>query len=202
MAQTKEQRSEYNKRYYAKNAEKMRERARIYAAINPDKVKQRNRDFYQNNRDSEIARSKDWAQKNPEKKSKYNKEYSVKNRKRLNAKEREYRKMRRATSPLFRISIQARVSARRIVKMGAASPGRSGAALGCDYDKARRHIESQFKPGMTWGNYGRNGWHIDHVRPLCSVDVSDPSDVLSALHYTNLQPMWAIDNLRKGGRHN
>jgi hypothetical protein len=59
------------------------------------------------------------------------------------------------------------------------------------------HLESKFQPGMTWENHGRNGWHIDHIKPLCSFDLTDLMQLRQACHYTNLQPLWAKENLRK-----
>ena len=53
---------------------------------------------------------------------------------------------------------------------------------------------------MTWDNYGRYGWHIDHIKPLCRFDLTDGKQLLEAVHYTNLQPLWASDNYAKGGR--
>lgn len=62
------------------------------------------------------------------------------------------------------------------------------------------HLEAQFLPGMTWDNRGE--WHIDHIRPLCSFSFQTPDDpqFREAWALTNLQPLWAADNLRKGGR--
>lgn len=50
---------------------------------------------------------------------------------------------------------------------------------------------------MTWNNWALHGWHIDHILPLSKFDLSDPEQVKIACNYTNLQPLWAEDNLRK-----
>jgi hypothetical protein len=53
---------------------------------------------------------------------------------------------------------------------------------------------------MTWDNWSLDGWHIDHIKPLNKFDLSDRSQFLEAVHYTNLQPLWAVDNLSKGDK--
>lgn len=58
-------------------------------------------------------------------------------------------------------------------------------------------MERQFKPGMSWDNYGQYGWHIDHIKPLARFDLRDPVQVKQAWHYTNLQPLWWHENLAK-----
>jgi hypothetical protein len=70
--------------------------------------------------------------------------------------------------------------------------------LGCSVAELKTYLESKFQPGMTWYNYGRDGWHIDHIKPLSRFDLSDTSQFLEACHYTNLQPLWAEDNISKG----
>lgn len=67
--------------------------------------------------------------------------------------------------------------------------------LGCSIEQFKSHLESKFQPGMTWGNYGQ--WHIDHIKPLNSFDLSDPVKLKEACHYFNLQPLWAYNNLHK-----
>jgi len=68
---------------------------------------------------------------------------------------------------------------------------------GCSKEELIQHLESQFSEGMTWENWSLNGWHIDHIRPVSSFDLSDPAQVKECFHYSNLQPLWAIDNLKK-----
>ena len=71
--------------------------------------------------------------------------------------------------------------------------------LGCTIEHAREHLEKQFTEGMTWDNHGE--WHIDHIIPCASFDLSDPEQQKKCFHYTNLQPLWAKDNLIKGARY-
>lgn len=74
--------------------------------------------------------------------------------------------------------------------------------LGCTVDELRVHLESLFLPGMSWENYGRGRrgelrWEVDHIVPLSSFDLGDREQLLAAVHFTNLQPLWALDNNRK-----
>jgi len=69
--------------------------------------------------------------------------------------------------------------------------------IGCSQDEFRKHIEKQFKSGMTWENRGRYTWHIDHIIPLVKFDPKNLDDVKKANHYTNLRPLWATENLKK-----
>jgi len=83
------------------------------------------------------------------------------------------------------------------------SERKSGSAirdLGCTIEELKLYLESKFQPGMTWDNWSRCGWHIDHVVPLASFDLTDPEQFKQACHYTNLQPLWAKDNLSKSDR--
>lgn len=81
---------------------------------------------------------------------------------------------------------------------------KSGSAirdLGCTIDELKLHLESKFQPGMAWDNCGKFGWHIDHIIPLSKFsNLSQLEQLKEACHYTNLQPLWAEDNLKKGNR--
>jgi hypothetical protein len=72
--------------------------------------------------------------------------------------------------------------------------------LGCSIEEFRKHLESQFTEGMTWDNYGYYGWHVDHILPVDSFDMTDPEQQRKCFHYTNLQPLWAPDNFEKSNK--
>jgi hypothetical protein len=77
--------------------------------------------------------------------------------------------------------------------------------LGMIIDEFRQYLESKFEPGMNWENQGKkggkkNGWHIDHIYPLSKIDLQDEEKFKKANHYTNLQPLWAIDNFKKSNK--
>lgn len=72
--------------------------------------------------------------------------------------------------------------------------------LGCTVEELRVHLESIFQPGMSWDNHAVHGWHIDHILPLASFDLSDPEQFKIAVNYKNLQPLWAEDNLIKSSK--
>jgi len=70
--------------------------------------------------------------------------------------------------------------------------------IGCSIEQLKQHLEMQFKPGMSFDNYGK--WHIDHIRPCASFDLSKSEEQYKCFHYTNLQPLWAYDNLSKNDK--
>ncbi len=71
--------------------------------------------------------------------------------------------------------------------------------MGCSREYILDYIESQFDDEMSWNNYGRTGWHIDHIKPCCCFDLSNIEEQKKCFHYSNLRPFWANDNINKGG---
>jgi hypothetical protein len=69
---------------------------------------------------------------------------------------------------------------------------------GCTMEELKIYLENQFQQGMTWENHG--SWHIDHIKPCCSFDLTKEEEQKKCFHFTNLQPLWAEDNLSKGGK--
>ena len=69
--------------------------------------------------------------------------------------------------------------------------------IGCSIEQARAHIESLWQEGMTWSNHTLEGWHIDHIKPINTFDLSDAEQQKICFHYTNLRPLWARDNLSR-----
>jgi hypothetical protein len=74
--------------------------------------------------------------------------------------------------------------------------------LGCTIRYLRTWLENNFKEGMNWQNWGRKGWHIDHIRPCASFDLSKESEQRKCFHYSNLQPLWWYENLAKKDKTN
>jgi len=80
--------------------------------------------------------------------------------------------------------------------------GKTEQILGCTIKELRKHLENQFKPNMSWDNYGTKGWHIDHIKPCCKFDLSKEEEQCKCFNYKNLQPLWWYENLSKGGKYN
>lgn len=102
---------------------------------------------------------------------------------------------RKAEDPLYKMqrTIRRRLCA-LLQRRGITKKTTTMKILGCDWDTLRSHLEGQFTPGMSWEN--RELWHVDHKRPLSAA--VDEADLLARSHYTNLQPLWALDNMIKG----
>lgn len=83
-----------------------------------------------------------------------------------------------------------------ITKAGYSKKTKAFSILGADIDVVKKHLESKFKPGMSWENHGE--WHIDHIVPMSSAESEE--EAMSLNHYTNLQPLWANENLQKGAK--
>ena len=122
-----------------------------------------------------------------------NRKWRVEHREHLREKQRE----RYRTDVEYRLRQNIRSRIKDTIKKNKSVPE----YIGCSIEELKAYLESKFQPGMTWDNYGRGGWHIDHIRPLSSFNLSDPEQLRLAYHYTNLQPLWAKDNLTKGARY-
>lgn len=81
---------------------------------------------------------------------------------------------------------------------GARKAAKTMELIGCTIEHLITHLERQFQLGMTWANQGL--WHIDHIRPCSSFDLTDPEHKRRRFHWSNLQPLWAVENLAKADR--
>ena len=105
-----------------------------------------------------------------------------------------YYRERRKENIQFRLAHYIRLHVRGVLKGNLKNRYESG----CSAVYLRAYLETKFKDGMNWENYTWKGWHVDHIIPLSLFDLTDRGQYLQACHYTNLQPMWAKDNLLKG----
>jgi len=106
------------------------------------------------------------------------------------------RKRRLKTDPAFKIRLNLANRINAAIRDNIKSTD-TISLLGCSAEDARAYLESKFQPGMSWANYGLYGWHIDHIRPCASFDLSKSEEQRKCFHFTNLQPLWAKENLSK-----
>ena len=167
-------RKQYMKEWREKNKESLKEHQREY----------RNRD------------KEKWVEYNKE----YNKVYREENRESINENRRKYQSNRRKTDPWFRLrgGLSSRLN-QAIKKQGATKDSTTMDLTGCNKDVLISHLESQFTDGMTWDNYGK--WHVDHIKPCILFDLLLDTEQKACFHYSNLQPLWAADNLSKSDKY-
>lgn len=107
---------------------------------------------------------------------------------------------RYANDPQFRQSRLLHAALRQALRIyfKGMRPRKISVLVGCEIEELIAHIEKQFRPGMSWAN--RASWHIDHVQPRTAFDLTDTEQQRKCFHYTNLQPLFPIENKKKGGR--
>jgi len=157
------------------------------------------RDYYKLNRNKIRLSQQKYINKNKEKLNKKSKLYQKNNREKIN----KQQKKRFKSNPNAKIAHNLRNRIRGLLKNKNKSL-RTMLLIGCELDYLMYHLQNQFKRDMTWDNYGtgHNGkgmqeWHIDHIRPCASFDLTKEDEQRKCFHYTNLQPLWAKENLEK-----
>mgnify|MGYP005749717039 CR=1 FL=1 len=110
-----------------------------------------------------------------------------------------YYRKRRREDPAFAVKCRLRARLQRALKaQGVQKTTATMTLCGCTLEFLKGYLEKQFVHGMTWEN--KDLWHIDHIRPCCSFDLTDVEQQKQCFHYTNLQPLFAKDNRIKGGK--
>jgi len=209
----------------------MREYARKRKAEDPvfaQKCKELSKKSAKKNKERRLEATKKWKNENKEKVSSYNKEYAKKNAERIAANRKvhnektkdarkevrkiwleknkesvcEYRRVysfeRYKNDPIYKLKL----AQRNRIRVGLKKEKKSAHTcdlLGCSFEFLKSYIEQKFVDGMDWSNMGK--WHIDHIVPLAAFDLSIEENQKIAFHYTNLQPLWAEDNLKKGAKY-
>ena len=177
------------KQYYLDNKEKINEQSKQYRLDNKEKINEQSKQYYLDNKE----RSKEYYLDNKEKKNEQSKQYYLDNKEKINL----YTFKRYHSDPLYKFKQNYRCRTRKAFKVKSwRKNGSTEKLLGCDYKTAMNHIEKQFEPWMTWDNHGE--WHIDHITPLASANTIE--EMTPLFHYTNLQPLLAEDNIRKGDK--
>jgi hypothetical protein len=192
-------RSEKNKEYYLKNRDKIIKRQRAYherkIQEDPEGLRKARKKYYIQNKEDIRGRAKKFYQKNKSKILSKNRKYCAENKEKIS----KQRRSKRAKNLNFHLACNLRSRISCILgKIKAKKSCGTFDLLGCSISELKKHLESQFQDGMSWENYGKDGWHVDHIKPCASFDLSKKVDQKKCFHYTNLQPLWWEDNLSKG----
>lgn len=206
--------SRRSKIYVEKNKEHIREKSRQYNIINRNEVIRKNKERYYGNHEENLLKQKKYREnRTPEqiaKKREYDRNYKQvgkdtinawkqKNKEKIRQRSRENARIKMSTDIQFKILKNLRSRIRiALLQYNTCKSDTTKSLLGCDIPVFRKHIESLFTEGMNWGNYGKNGWHIDHKIPCKYFDLNKPEDQKKCFSYYNMQPLWWFDNLKKG----
>ena len=189
----KEQRKEYHRKWYIKNKKDKDKKNKLWKENNLKKYKEITRKWYLKNKKEKDIKTKLWSKNNKEKHKELLKKWFQKNKAFI----RERNKKRRHTDPLYKISCILRGRLKNALKTNSKSKS-TFELLGCSVEELWIHLEKTFKPGMTRENHGE--WHIDHIIPCISFDLSKPKEQAKCFHYSNLQALWPHENLSKGAK--
>jgi hypothetical protein len=204
-----------SKEYRLKNKEVIKEKSRLYWKSNKDKLIAYNVDYVKNNKERRKIYIKQYQSRHRESLNKYirewrkdNKNYKIynldynrmyyeKNKIRLN----QYRNKFRNNNLNIKLSNYISTKIRMTLQKNKYNKSWVG-LLGYNIENLIQHLEKQFKENMSWNNYGRHGWHIDHIIPISwwKFESYEDREFKQCWALCNLQPLWAIDNLRKGNR--
>jgi hypothetical protein len=212
----------FNKAYYKANRDRLKAinatvekkiQRKAYYKANRDRLKAINatvekkiqrKAYYQANKikaqtyyEANKEKSKIRYECNKDKIQVYAKEYHHTNKDKINSRNKKIRKQKYQSNELFRLKCIIRSHTSRAFKrIGVNKPIDTVSLLGCSWSEANEYFKSLFQPGMTWDNHG--DWHIDHIIPIASAQTIE--DAYKLNHISNLQPLWAKDNLHKGAK--
>jgi hypothetical protein len=177
----KEKQKQYKKEYYLNNKEKIKQKTKEYCLNNKEKIKQ----WRLNNREKIIQQKKKHYLKNKKHYNQKCKQWRLNNKKHIREYYHKYEKERFKIDPNYKLIKYTRNRIKSVLK-GIYKSKSTIKLLGCSIEECWQHLESKFQPGMTRENHGL--WHVDHIRPCISFNLTDPEQQAICFHYTNLQP--------------
>lgn len=216
----KEAKREYDRLWYLRNKEKVKEAANRRYQTNKEAVLAYQKQYYELKKDEICERVKRYNNSHPEVHRAADKRYRSRNEEKERNRNRnrydiekgrtwrnknrdhfnEYFRERYMKNVQHAICVRLRTRLRRMLKIQSGTKFAPMLDLiGCSLPELLRHLEQNFLPGMSWEN--RKLWHVDHIRPCASFELTDPEQQRQCFHWSNLQPLWATDNIRKGKRY-
>lgn len=208
---------EYSNRSYQKHKDEIWKR-RLSDPNYRERAKQAAKEWSERNPERKKENQRRWLDRNRERMRQYriaygprrrelyqvNREHILERKRMLGPKYRwrvqGYQQRHRRESIQFCLAERLRATMRRALSRNFVEKSkRTFQLIGCTPIELKSYIEKQFKEGMTWEN--RRLWHIDHIRPIASFDLTKPEEQAACFHYTNLQPLWAWENHRKSDKY-
>lgn len=159
-----------------------------YYSLNKEHTLNRVKKYYKENKE------KYFTEKSIKKRKECTKNWRSNNKEQMNNYAKLYHFNERRNNPLFKIKHNIRNRINKFIKNKSKT---SLDIIGCSFEELKIYLESKFKIGMSWDNYGE--WHIDHIIPLASAKTEE--EIYKLCHHLNLQPLWAIENMSKGSRY-
>jgi hypothetical protein len=221
----KERINEYQHNWRKKNSTRIKENRVRNEKLNPEKYKQKRKESYIRNKENIIIKNKEYVLKNKEAVKKRKQEWELKNKEILAKKRREkyllnkedmrlrqreyrlknkdkrnqYERQKNIEDPFYKFKNNVRKLISYTFKNNKLKkPSKTEILLGCTVEEFKEYIQSKFTEGMTFKNHSKNGWHLDHIIPISSAKTEE--ELIKLNHYTNFQPLWAEDNLKKGNK--
>jgi hypothetical protein len=194
---TKEEKKEYDKKYRLNNKEKIKERHKKWLLNNKEEIKEQQKQWRLENKEAKKEYDKQYRLNNKEEIKERNKKWNLANKEEQKEYDKKYQRNRYQTDPLYKLICIARSRICKFIKSsGLKKTSKTFDIVGCTPEYLRQHLQKQFVDGMNWSNQGE--WHIDHIIPLASA--TNEEGLIKLFHYTNLQPLWARDNMIKGDK--
>jgi hypothetical protein len=202
-----------NKEKIKNNRIKNKEKTKIYNKAYREKkkeiIKQDQKERYYLNKEKDIEKIRQHSRKNSRK-------YRETHREKVRASQKKFRennkdkckknrsnwwKKKFHSDPIFRLLHNARNRICEVLNRKSIKKSQTTISLiGCSSEFLKKYLQSKFIQGMSWENYGYMGWHVDHIIPCSSFDFSDKNQLKKCFHYTNLQPLWWLDNIKKSDK--
>lgn len=186
-----------DKEYRNKNLEKIKQKDYLYRQSHKEEAQKRASEWYYKNRDYAIEYRRKHYRKNWEQYQKNRKKWNDSHPEFYRIYKRNYYHIRKAKDPEYLLLHHLRTRFKSALKGNINFKKEFQVLSGCDFNFIRQWFEFQFTPEMNWDNHGLY-WHIDHVKSCKSFNFNNPKNILKCFHWSNLQPLYKIENLKKG----
>lgn len=201
-----------SKDYYLKNKEKIQKKHKEYRDNNKERIKLYNKIHQDEKKEYYKQQKKEYFLRTKEQRNTYLKEYNIKNKDKIKKRQNLYEKNRKKIDPEynlrkilrlgFYIHLRKSITSKNEYHIKKNKLGSVLSYLGMEISNFVKYIESLWQEGMSWSNYGsgKDKWNIDHIYPLSLGDCTNPEFLKKVWHYTNLRPLWHIENIKKSNK--